>query len=211
MRRVLMSIVALIGLCALGSGLAQAQVPCESRSDECFTFVIFGAVHDPNNPLLASPAQGQKQRYEDDIARRVHQQAKAGQARFYPRPLPVMVYVWKSSRRGLERIQIYDNPQGGDRRAHAAVPVRGNPPNVPSLGPPDYAFQMTTVGKPMMIAFPDEFFTPGTHILICAPTVPTIRPDSRVEQGIWLTDGTLPWYRRPGKRLADTFFLVAGS
>ena len=211
MRRIWISIAVLAGLCALWSGNVQAQVPCESRADGCFTFVIFGAVNDPNNPLLASLAQGHKQRYEDDIARRVHQQAKAGQAMFYPRPLPVMVYVWKSSHRGLDRIQIYDNPQGGDRQVRAARPVQGNPPVVPSLGPPDYAFQMTTVGKPMMITFPDEFFTPGTQILICAPSVPTIHPDIRREQGIWFTDGTLPWYRRPGKRLVDTLFLVAGS
>jgi len=202
---------ALMALCAFGVGIAQAQVPCESRSDGCFTFVVFGAVHDSRNPLLTALAQGQKQGYEDDIARRIHQQAKAGQARFYPRPLPVLVYVWKSSRRGVERIQIYDNPGGGDRRAHRAIPVQGSPLIVPSLGAPDYVFQMTTVGKPMMIAFPHEFFTPGTHVLICAPTVPTIQPDSRREQGLWFTDGTLPWYRRPGKRLVDSVFLVAGS
>jgi hypothetical protein len=199
---------ALLAYCAFMSGDALAEAPCKSEAMGCYTFEMFAVVNDPNNPTLSAIASGQKQPSEDDAARRIHRAALSGQMPFYQGTLDVQVFIWKSSRRGVDRIQVYDNPNGGWRRAHAPKHApNARPPRTPTLGPPDYVFSMTAVGKDMMIAFPDEFFTPETQILLCAPTLPSIAPDSRRQEGLWFTDGTLPWHRQVGKALS-TFFLV---
>lgn len=204
---------ALMALCALGASAAQAQAPCRSEEGNgCLTLEMFAVVNDPSNPMLEEVASGKKEPYQDDIARRIHRATKAGQVPFYQGPLDVQAYVWKSTRQGLGRIQIYDNPQGGFRKVRPGVPSPPvNAPQVPPLGPPDFMFTMKAVGKDMMITFPAEFFTPDTHIFLCAPTLPSIMPDPRRQQGLWFTSGTLPWHRATGKGAVSMFFLVRNT
>jgi len=179
-----------------------------------FTFEMLAVKHNPSNPMLAGVAEGRFTRYDkypgDDktIAYRVHHDARGGKIAYHPEYLDVLVYVWGSTRQGFERIRVADNPTGGERKDRAPSTVAPTYNAIPTLGTPDYIFNMKASKKVMMIAFPDEFFTAQTQVLLCAPGLRSIFPDSSKERGIWYHRGNLPWHRQQ-TTWTTTFFLVA--
>lgn len=203
-------ITVLIG-CALlfCLGRPAAAQPCESEQRGCFTFEMLAVTMDPANAMLVDVASGRRQPYEDEIAKHVLLDAKASRVQFYPGLADILVYVWGSSGQGLDRVQIYDNPDGGWRKARPGIPMPANLNSVPSLGQPDFVFNVKTIGMVAMITFPDEFFTPETQVMLCAPTLPTIWPDRARQQGIWYTSGTLSWYRQHGTWRSSFFLMPA--
>lgn len=202
---------------ALSAGIGKNAVAGQyvSEAKGYFTFEMLAVVNDPRDPMLAGFASGNLSRYDtyegENVAIKVHHDAKAGRIRFYPGPLTVLVYVWGSSSQGLEGIRSYSNPHGGLRTERAIRPANRAVAGTFSIGPPQYIFWMRAVAKDMAIAFPDAFFTPETQVMLCAPDLPSIWPDRARDQGIWFTRGTLPWHRRQGTWVTTFFLMPSGA